>query len=154
MNTKTKTFAAIFLILFSVFGSSLNISNIIYPTPPAMDILDVSKPHQEVIDRVTIFSDIVTDPDDRAKIAIFNYEFAERVMTYKATSQQVNDVYALAGKTFFKKELVDKYDGLAEEIIKLMTEIMSEENHELNQFEKDELHEFFMGIAWVLIQKG
>ena len=66
-----------------------------------------------------MFSDLITDPSDRAKLAIFNYEFAERVLDYNTTSQQVNDVYTLAGKIFFEDTLVDKYDGLAEEIVKL-----------------------------------
>ena len=97
---------------------------------------------------------MVSDPSDRAKLAIFNYDFAQRVLSYEADSQQVNDIYTLAGKTFFKNTLVDKYTGLSEEIVALLIECMGEENHVLTQEEKNKLHEYFMGVAWVLIQKG
>ena len=124
------------------------------PEPPPAKILNIEKPSEDVLNRVSLFSDLVTDPSDKAKLAIFNYEFAERVRSYETTSQQINDVYTLAGKTFFKKTLVDKYDGLAEEIVKLMEEIIQDDNHTLSQSEKEELHEYFLGVAWVLIQKG
>ena len=98
--------------------------------------------------------DSITDPSDRAKLAIFNYEFANRVASYNANSQQVNDVYTLAGKTFFKNTLVDKYDGLAEKITGILKHVMGDENHELSQDEKNKLKEYFLGIAWVLVQGG
>ena len=124
------------------------------PEPPPAKILNIDKPHEDVINRVEVFSELVTDPSDKAKLAIFNYEFAERVLDYNTTSQQVNDVYTLAGKMFFKDTLVDKYDGLAEEIVKLLKEIMGDDNHSLKEFEKAELNEYFMAVAWVLIHGG
>ena len=57
-------------------------------------------------------------------------------------------------KKFFKKTLVDKYEGLAESIVDLLTECIGEENHTLSQKEKEALHEYFLAVAWVLIQKG
>ena len=104
-------------------------------------------------DRVAIFSEIITDPNDRAKLAIFNYEFAKRVLEYKATAQDVNDVYTIAGSSFFGKELVDKYNGLAEEIIALLSDCITDENHVITEEEKQKLHEYFMGVAWVLIRR-
>ncbi len=153
-----KNALVILLLLYGVFGSGLlDLLDKPQPNPepkPPAKILNIDKPSQEVIDRVSIFSELVTDPSDKAKIAIFNYEFAQRVLAYNAEAQQVNDIYALAGKTFFKESLVDKYEGLAEDIVKLMTECMGEENHTLLQKEKELLHEYFLAVAWVLIQKG
>jgi len=127
----------------------------ITPEPnPASEILDIDRPSDNVIKDVSVFSDLITDPSDRAKIAIFNYEFAQRVLKYNTDVQQVNDVYSLAGKLFFKQTLVDKYEGLSGNIKRILQQILTEENHILTQEEKQSLNEYFMGIAWVLIQKG
>ena len=155
MSNKQKGIVALLLLIFSVFGGSLDLSNILpKPEPPNAAILVIETPSEEVLDRVEIFSTIVTNPDDRAKLAIFNYEFASRINGYSTSSQQVNDVYSLAGKTFFKSDLVDKYDNLAEEIIKLMEDVIQTDNHILSVQEKEQLSKYFMGVAWVLINKG
>ena len=152
-----KNILAILLLLYSVFGEGL-FDKLDKPEPkpepnPAAKILNIDKPTQGVIDEVKSFSDLITDPSDRAKLAIFNNEFATRVAQYNTSVQQVNDVYVLAGKIFFKKSLVDKYDGLAESIKDLLVSILTEENHVVTTEEKTKLNEYFMGIAWVLIQK-
>ena len=151
-----KNILAILLLVYSVFGGGL-FDLLDKPTPepePVVEILNIDKPANSVIQRVKEFSDLITDPTDRSKIAIFNYEFAQRVIGYETTSQQVNDVYSMAGKMFFKKSLVDKYDGLAEKIIALLEEIITNENHVVTSEEKNKLNEYFMGVAWVLIQRG
>jgi len=152
-----KQIIAILLIMYSVFGGGL--LDLLdrpqpEPTPPPAKILNIDTPPEDVQSRVKVFSDLVTDPSDRAKLAIFNYEFASRVLDYTASVQQVNDIYSLAGKTFFKGDLVDKYDNLAEEIIKLMERSLGKENHNLTQEEKQSVHDDFMGVAWSLIQRG
>lgn len=155
-----KNIIAIVLVIYAVFGGGLfDIFDNIKPSPtpepePVVEILNIDKPSEEVLSKVQEFSNIITDPSDRAKIAIFNYEFAERVSGYETTSQQVNDVYSLAGKLFFKNSLVDKYDGLAEKIISLLQEVLTDENHTVSQEEKVKLNQYFTGVAWVLIQKG
>jgi hypothetical protein len=149
---------AILLLLYAVFGEGL-FDKLDKPEPqpdptPAAKILNIDKPAENVINEVKAFSDLITDPTDRAKIAIFNYDFAHRITGYNADVQQVNDVYSLAGKIFFKDTLVSKYDGLAEEIKGLLVKILTEDNHILTIKEKESLNEYFMGVAWVLIQKG
>lgn len=153
-----KNILAILLLLYAVFGEGL-FDKLDKPEPkpepsPAAKILNIEEPSKEVVNEVRIFSDLITDPNDRAKIAIFNHEFASRINDYNADVQQVNDVYSLAGKIFFKKSLVDKYDGLAEHIKDLLVKILSDENHTITTEEKQSLNEYFMGIAWILIQKG
>lgn len=152
-----KNLVAILLLIYSVFGTGIFdlFDKPLNPEPePIVEILNISKPSEKIVNRVQQFSDLITDPTDRAKIAIFNHEFAERVINYSTTSQQVNDVYSLAGKLFFKQTLVDKYDGLAEKIVGLLEEILSNENHTVSTEEKIKLNEYFMGVAWVLTQRG
>lgn len=153
-----KNIVAILLLMYAVFGEGL-LDKLDYPTPtpipsPTSKILNINKPDERVIDEVKNFSDLITDPSDRSKIAIFNYEFASRVIGYETDVQKVNDVYALAGKIFFHKSLVDKYDNLAEKIEELLQKILTDDNHVVTQEEKRKLNEYFMAIAWILIQKG
>lgn len=153
-----KNILAILLLMYAVFGEGL-FDKLDKPEPkpqpsPVAKILNIDKPTQDVINEVKSFSALVTDPNDRAKIAIFNHEFASRAAEYNADVQQVNDVYVLAGKIFFKKSLVDKYDGLAEKIESLLKKILTDENHVVTMEEKAKLNEYFMAVAWVLIQKG
>lgn len=149
-----KKILATLLIAYGIFGFDFIRVNLPKPKPPEpVVILNVDKPSAAIIDAVKSLSTLVKDPTDRAKIAIFNYEFATKVKNYNASLQQVNDVYTLAGKTFFKNEIVGKYNGFGEAIIKLIASITSEENHNLSQEEKDKLSEHFMGLAWSLLQK-
>jgi hypothetical protein len=147
-----KKIIAALLIAYGIFGLDF-IKYIPVPTPEPVVILNVDKPSQEVIDSVKSLSSLVTDPTDRARVAIFNYEFATKVKGYDTNLQQVNDVYTLAGKTFFKEELVGKYNGLGDAITKLISNLVSDDNHDLSQAEKDKISEHFMGLAWSLLQK-
>jgi hypothetical protein len=149
-----KSILAIILLAYSVFGGGLLDTLDITPKPVEVAILEIDTPTPKVLSRVEIFSEIIKDQQDRQKIAIFNYEFAKRVGGYETTSQQINDVYSLAGKLFFNNSLVGKYENLAEEIVNLMKDIISDENHSLTEKEKSELSEYFYGVSWVLIQKG
>jgi hypothetical protein len=140
------------LITYSLFEPNLkNIHIPIIPEPVA--ILDVEKPSEEVMQAVKGLASLVTDPKDRTKIAIFNYEFATRVKDYNTNLQQVNDVYTLAGKTFFKEELVGKYNGFGDGLTKLISDLVSDDNHDLSQEEKNKISDYFMGLCWSLIQK-
>jgi len=123
------------------------------PKPEPVTILNIDKPSQNIIDKVQKFSTLIKDPTDRAKIAIFNYEFSTKVVNYEANLQQVNDVYTLAGKTFFQNSIVGKYAGLSDMLVELLKESTGDKNHILTEKEKTDIHDNFMGVAWALIQK-
>ena len=150
---RKKIFATI-LAVYAVFGLSwidFDWSSIV--PQPQQEIIQVDKPSQEIIDEVQVISDIISDPSDRAKLAIFNYEFANRVLGYDTTSQQLNNVYALAGKNFFESKLVNKYETLSDELVRIFEKVLSTDNHRLSQDERQEIHDYFMGIAWVIVNK-
>lgn len=148
---------AVVLLLYSVFGNGLLDGldfPLVNPIIPEVSIIDVQKPSQDVLEKVQIFKDLITEEEDRQRIAIFNYEFSKRVVGYETSSQQINDVYSLAGKLFFSNSIVGKYDGLAENIVRLMEDVLTDENHTVSEEEKSLLSKYFAGVAWVLIQKG
>lgn len=152
-----KKIIAIVLLIYAIFGKGwLDYFDINKPPiePIQESILNIDVPENDTIERVKVFAELITDPSDKAKIAIFNYEFANRVMNWEISTQQVNDIYTLAGTKFFKNTIVNKYENLAEELVKLLEEIIGTENHTLTEGEKQQLNKYFIGIAWVLIQKA
>lgn len=122
-------------------------------TEKDIQLIQVDKPTQEIIEIVAPVSHLITDPTDRAKLAIFNQTFANRVKGYDTDLQQVNDVYVLAGSHFFENTLVDKYKDLDTSLISLIEKAAGTDNHKLTDQEKEKLASYFMGLAWSLIQK-
>ena len=164
-----KNIIAILLIFVGVFGNkvSSHITNIINkplpspppipapyvpdeptPLPPNPPTVDIEKPSSEILLKVEPVSAVVTDREDRIKLAIFNLEFSQRISSYKTTVQKTNDVYTLAAKIFFKDSLVGKYDGLSEGTISLISDTTTNDDHALSQEEKTELSKKFSGLAW------
>lgn len=146
-----KNLIAIGLILFGVILSLPYSPTIIDNDDIA--ILDIKEPSKEILDLVKPIANLVTDPTDRAKLAIFNQEFANRIINYESDNQQTNDVYVLAAGYFFSDSINDKYENLDKEIINLLISSIGEENHILTQAEKNDIAAKFTGLAWSLIQK-
>lgn len=147
-----KNLLAVGLIAFGAVMAWQSQSNTIIDEEE-IAILEIEEPTPEILELVQSISDLVTDPTDRAKLAIFNQEFATRITNYETDNQKTNDVYVLAASYFFKNELNDKYDGLDQEIIKLIRSSIGDENHVLTTEEKVDLSNKFTGLAWSLIQK-
>ena len=147
-----KNLVAIGLILFGVVLAITNSTNTIIDKDEVI-LLDIKEPTQQIVSLVTPIAKLVTDPTDRAKLAIFNQEFATRISKYTADNQQTNDVYVLAASYFFQDSLKDKYENLDSEIVKLLESSIGDENHILTDSEKSDIEAKFMGLAWVLIQK-
>lgn len=145
-----KNFIAIALILF---GLTLVVQQ--FQNVPTNDIvvLDIKEPSKEILELVAPIAKSITDPTDRAKLAVFNQEFASRIRKYNSDNQQTNDVYVLAASYFFKDSLKDKYDNLDTNIIELLKSSIGEDNHILTDLEKEDIANKFLGLAWSLIQK-
>lgn len=153
-----KNIAAIILLTYALFGVGLidKLKNVLptpSPEPKPVAILNIDKPSENIIFRIEKFSTLISDPTDRAKIAIFNNDFANRIRGWETNNQQINDVYTLAGKIFFKESLINKYEGLSTEITGLLRELLTDDNHILTSEEKTKVSEYFNGIAWILIQR-
>ena len=146
-----KNILAAILILGGLFGDQV-IDYFNTPNEPEVNLLSVTKPNQEVLSEVESVANLVTDQEDKIKVAIFNFQFAKNVIGYKSSVQQANDIYTLAGKIFFKGELVGKYPGFGEGLISMISSVTSNDNHILSQEEKDKISEKFIGLTWVLLQ--
>jgi hypothetical protein len=146
---------AIGLLWFVFFGSIPNID--IKPIPDKIDevssILDITQPSDEILSKVRPVAKLVTDTEDRAKIALFNYEFSQRVLKYDTDAQKLNDLYSKAGSNFFHGSLKGKYSGFADSLKVLFESVVGSDNHVLTTQEKQALKELFSGLSWALIEK-
>lgn len=145
-----KNLVAITLIITG--GSLLAFKNIEIDISGIVD-LKIEKPSEKVIVETKPIVDIVTDKNDRIKMAIFNQEFAKRLLKYDTDIQKANDVYVLAGEFYFKNDLKGKYPQLADNIVSMIKGITGDDNHILSQEEKQIISDKFMGLAWSLLKK-
>ena len=116
-------------------------------------ILNIDKPEETILNLVTPIATIVTDPTDRAKLAIFNQEFSSRVPNYNTDNQHINYLYVLAAKKFFKGTIANKYENLDTSLKDMFELIITADNHQLSEEEKQKVSKTFSGFAWALIQK-
>lgn len=121
------------------------------PEPNAPAVIEISEPTPAVLEKVSDLSSLVTDEDDRMKLAIFNKIFSERVIEYSGDTQQINDVYVAAAKYVFGDSLKGKYFGYGSGLTDLMRQIMGDENHELTEQEKLMLQEYYSALAWSFV---
>ena len=157
MMFKMLKIAISFGLLFFVFFGSIPDAIDINPTPDEIDevqaIIDVEKPSEEIIAFVRPIAKIITGIEDKAKVALFNYEFANRLEKYNTDVKQLNDVYVIAGKEFFGDSMKGKYDNFASSIESLFKSIVTDDNHAVTNEEKTQLKKLFMGLSWALIER-
>jgi hypothetical protein len=150
---KFRNLVALVLIGIALSEPLWNLIPVIKPKPDVA-ILNIDKPSDRIIELTKPISDLITDPTDRAKMAIYCQEFSNRVKNYEAQLQQVNDVLSLSASEFFQGSIKDKYTGLDESIITLISSATGgDDNRQLTNEEKNEISERFMGLAWSLIQR-
>jgi hypothetical protein len=145
-----------FLNIKTVIGILLIVAGLVLYRPTVTvdkDLinLNIEKPSVQVLELIKPISSLITDPTDRAKLAIFNQEFSKRIINYNADIQQINDVYVLAASEFFKDTLKDKYAELDVKLVSLISSVTSEDNHKLSQEELTKLSDYFNGLSWSLI---
>ena len=149
-----KIAVALGLLWFVFYGSipSININPIPDEVDEVEEIINVEKPSEEIIAQVKPVADLVKETEDKAKLALFNYEFAERVKNYPSDVQQLNDVYTEAAKIFFGNTQANKYPGFSDGLLSLFKSVVSDENHVLTTDEKDALSNLFKGLTWALVE--
>ncbi len=125
----------------------------IKPIDNDLAVLNIEKPTDDVLQFVIPIAKTITDPTDRAKLAIFNQEFSSRVIKYDADIQKLNDVYVLAAATFFEDSIKNKYENLDQDIVKLIENVTTDENHNLTPEEKEKISKNFLGFAWALVYR-
>ena len=81
---------------------------------------------------------------------MFNKVFADRVTSYEATAQQINDIYVEAAKNVFGDTIKGKYEQLSPAAQEAMKSVLGTEDHKATQKEKDDLSKKFMSFAWYL----
>lgn len=146
---------ALMLLWFVFFGSIPNTINI-NPLPnevqEVQDLIKLEKPSEQILSQVLPVAKLVTSVEDRAKLALFNNEFASRVTKYTASAQQVNDLYVEAAKQFFEDKMKGKYENYSDGLKSLFRSITTDDNHVLTNEEKELIKNTMNGLAWALIE--
>jgi hypothetical protein len=110
---------------------------LVKPNTPSA-VIQIAEPNQQIIDKVSSVASLVTDDMDRVRLA---------------DSQQLNDVYTEAARNVFGNSMKGKYPGYASGITSLLKNIMGTQNHELSELEKQQLSNYFRGLAWCLVNQ-
>ena len=149
MTNNIRAMLGVCLILVGFFWDSIqnNIPNIPLPTVPT---LDIPKPDTATLENVSSIASLVTDKDDRLRLAVFNMVFSERVEDWECKGQQVNDIYVFAAESEFGTSLAGKYDGYADGIEGLFKESIGVKNATVSQEQKKSLSNDFSGLAYAL----
>lgn len=151
MNKKFANIIAVLAIIIAIFPA-IKLPILPLPTPQPSINLDVSKPDQDILNKVNAINLIVTNREDRIKLAVFNYCFSKRLKGYNTDTQKLNDIYVKAAAYYFGETMKDKYNNLDVELTKMFVDILGDKNHILSEDEKVQLHNTFGGLAWSLIQ--
>ena len=151
MTNRRPRFSAVLGLLIIILGLCWNdIRERIPDVVPTVPKIDIVEPDKDSLSNVSHIAVNITDRNDRLKLSIFNKVFADRLLSYPADAQQINDVYTLAAKNVFGSSLNGKYASLGGDLTDLMESIMGDENHTLGAEEKEILHRHFMALAWCL----
>jgi hypothetical protein len=151
MNKKFWTnIIGITLIIIALIPNSI-IPNIV-PAPKPSINLDINKPTEDILQIVKPIDLLVTDHDDRTKLAVFNYVFSKRASKYDISSQKLQDLYVLAAKNYFKDSIKNKYNNLDELIKQLFIKSVGESEHIVSKDEKVYVENLFGGLSWSLIK--
>jgi hypothetical protein len=152
MSNKTKTVLAI--IIFSVlFLDIKSLSGILEKVVKKESVVSIEPlPTEEFIALTKDVSDLVTDKEDRATLAVFNLEFAKRVVLYAdvINTQQLQDIYVASASNIYGKALASKYQSLGSKLIGLMKGVVGDEEHTLSAEESESLSNVFKALSFNL----
>lgn len=134
--------SGLLLIAFAFFAPVIRPDNQI--------TIDIPSPTSIISDEIKNISNIVTDNEDRAALCIFNKIFADRLVTYETTQQQLNDVYVIAAKQMFGESMKDKYDELDLILLNAIRQVTGDDTHTLSEEEKTQIQSNFYAISLYL----
>lgn len=152
MSNKIKTILAV--VIFLVIFLDINtVKGIIEKVSKREVVVSVEpKPTDNAVNLTKPVADLITDKEDKATLAVFNYEFANRLPSYVdiINTQQLQDIYVAAGSNVYGKALSSKYQSLGTKLIDLMKGVIGEEEHIISKEEADALSDVFKGLSWNL----
>lgn len=142
-------------IIFVVFASDhvSSVKNVLSSfTQKSINLVD-EKPSDDIIQKSTKISELITDKSDRINFAIFNLQFAGRLDGYyqqNISAQQLASLYGTSLKEYFKDSIDGKYAGLETEIKNIFVDSFGELEHILSEQEISSFREVIIGLAWKL----
>jgi|TARA_Y100001937_G_C7100224_1_gene322134 hypothetical protein len=150
MSDRLRLFLGVTLLVLGLFWDKIPDLIPEFPDANPVATLEIEKPSDELISVWSETAQSISEPKDRISLCVFNKVFADRVVQYEASAQQINDAYVLAAKEVFQDSLKGKYAMLATTTEDVMVSILGKENHAIMEDEKRKLNKAFMAFAWCL----
>ena len=152
MSNQLKTLLAT-IIFFAVFVDFSNLEGIIKTAIKKDYVVSIEPaPEDSLLEMTLPVANLVSDKQDKATLALFNNEFADRILLYpeKMNTQELQNVYALAGASLYEKSLSSKYENLGKKLESLIADVVGHEEHMLSLEEAEKLSKIFKALSWNL----
>lgn len=154
MSNKIKTILAILIFCVVFIDKSYLISIINSISKEKIPVVSIEPPPEKALIELTLpVAKLITDKEDRATLAVFNKEFADRLPKYvDINTQQLQDIYVASGAEIFGKALSTKYEKLGSSITSLFSGVIGQDEHSLSKDEANSLSNIFKALSWNLTQ--
>mgnify|MGYP007071590725 CR=1 FL=1 len=142
-------------IIFAVFVSDHvpSVKNVLSSfTQKSINLVD-EKPSDDIIEKSSKISELITEKPDRINFAIFNLQFAGRLDGYyqqNISAQQLASLYGASLSEYFKDSIDGKYIGLDTQVKQIFVDSFGTLDHILSEQEISSFREVIIGLAWKL----
>lgn len=141
------------IIVASFFGPTLE--KMLLPIEPSVaQVLSIKEPDKSILEIVSGADKIVTDQQDKEKMALLNFEFSERLKGYDCKPEEMIQVWNHVARFVSEGEWGKKYPKFfptyTSDMIKSVT---TDANAVVTEQEKELISEKFNGLSWVLGDK-
>ena len=110
----------------------------------------LEKPSEALIEIVEGY-DNISDREDRDKLSVLTYEFAQRVPSYDTTAETIVNIYGTASKEVVGSSMTGKYKDIKQLVGKdILSEILGDSDGFVDEELKKQLSDRFYTTSWVL----
>lgn len=141
------------IILTSFFAPT--VEKMLVPVEPSVaQVLNIQKPDEEILKLVQPADKIVGDEQDKEKMAMLNFEFAQRLKGYDCKPEEMIQVWNHVARFVSEGKWGAKYPKFFESYTdKMIQSVTTDANSVVTEKEKELISEKFNGLSWVLGDK-
>jgi len=141
------------IIVASFFAPT--VEKMLVPVEPSVaQVLNIQEPDKDILKIVEGADKIVTNKQDKEKMAMLNFEFAQRLKGYDCKPEEMIQVWNHVARFVSEGKWKDKYPDLFPTYTSNMIQsVTTDANSVVTEKEKDLISEKFNGLSWVLGDK-
>lgn len=141
------------IIIASFFAPT--VEKMFVPIEPSVaQVLNIKEPEKSILEKVEGADKIVTDQQDKEKMAMLNFEFSERLKGYDCKPEEMIQVWNHVARFVSEGKWGDKYPKFFPTYTSSMIQsVTTDVNAVVTEKEKELISEKFNGLSWVLGNK-